>query len=93
MRAVLPPARSGGHRSNAGKFLVVTLHILQSKLLDNERPDSSEERVALSGRHGCLGNWLAQVPGSTPGRVFFFSPTFEEVNASLYFYKVNWTTV
>ena len=36
------------------------------------RPDSSEERVALSGERVRSEYWLAQVPGSTPGRVFRF---------------------
>ena len=43
------------------------------------RPDSSVERVALSGESWYSVSWLAQVPGSTPGRVsanyIFFSPT------------------
>lgn len=42
------------------------------------RPDSSVERVALSGESWYSISWLAQVPGSTPGRVsanYFFSPT------------------
>ena len=33
------------------------------------RPDSSVERVALSGESLHSVSWLAQVPGSTPGRV------------------------
>ena len=34
-----------------------------------QRPDSSVERVALSGELSNSEGWLAQVPGSTPGRV------------------------
>lgn len=37
-----------------------------------QRPDSSVERVALSGELSNSEGWLAQVPGSTPGRVSAF---------------------
>ena len=43
-----------------------------SHKLAKVRPNSSVERVALSGESWYSVSWLAQVPGSTPGRVSAF---------------------
>lgn len=68
------PMRPTGPRTlprRGFSYLISLIDSFSSGFL-SVRPDSSEERVALSGERCRSEYWLAQVPGSTPGRVFRF---------------------